>query len=636
MATQYKFSRELKPYFWLLLNLFVSLVVFSLILLNRSPNLLRPISMSLRTGFGLVIPVTALLLYASFRVQNRVGDLISMSLTLSLFAMPLAGLWASGQSQSISISGLIPLADAAYYYHDSLRIMSGWNISNFSAMRPFFAGFLSLIMNITDRNFMFSMAVITAIAGIAIYYAVREVQRTHGTEIAVFLLIILFLYFRHHSGTSMSETLGVPLGALGLGLIWRGLERQSQNLSIFGLFICAFALNVRPGPMFILPFMLLWLAWVFKKPAEYISIKYILWGTGAIILAFALNSMLIRILAGPSGTAFSNFSWALYGLASGGKSFNYIAETHPEVFLLQDPERSRTIYRMTFDLILHNPGLLVSGAVFRWSTFFAGAWYSAFSFVGGENDYVNLIARWSMYCLCILGFLQWFLKPGDRYSGLVIMASLGILASVPFVPPTDAYRVRLYAASIFIFGLLPGMGLSLIMNLTKFKMFSMPDPQTQESNVSVWFSALFITAVVFAPLIVKASSPIPPPLDVTCPAGSDKIAIRFDPGSSINIMREKEQFLDWAPNFHQGLFNRNAHSLSEIKFISYLEALNPQTSILSSVDYLSGRPALIFVPTRVLPQSGTYIGICGHWETRPILNQNDIFLGNEVIVLNEK
>ena len=209
------------PIVWQAVCLLISLGLYTLIVVNRSPNLLRPMSMALRTGFGLVIPITSLVVYAAFRVKDRLGDLLSMAATLCLFAMPLAGLWASGQSQSVTISGLLPLTDASFYYQDSLRIIMGQDISHFSAMRPFFPGFLSFLMNLTDRNFMFSLAIITAIAAIGIYFTVREVQRTHGTEVAVFLLLILFLYFRHHSGTSMSETLGMPLGALGMALVWR-------------------------------------------------------------------------------------------------------------------------------------------------------------------------------------------------------------------------------------------------------------------------------------------------------------------------------------------------------------------------------------------------------------------------------
>lgn len=630
-----KFVQKINPYLWQLLFLAIAISLFTLILANRAPNLLRPISMALRTGFGLVIPITGLILYLAFRIPGRTGNMIGMAVTLSIFAMPLAGLWASGQSLSVSISGLIPLTDAASYYNDSLRIIAGQSISHFSAMRPFFAGFLSFLMRITDRNFMFSLAIITAIAAIAIYYSVREIQRVHGAETAVFLLIILFLYFRHHSGTSMSETLAVPLGVLGIGLIWRGMEKRSQNLAIFGLFMSGFALNTRPGAMFVLPFILLWTGWVFRKTGKYISVGFLICGTSAIILSFALNSLFVRLLADPSGTVFSNFSWALYGLASGGNSYTYIFEKHPEVILMQDPEQSRTIYRLALDLIIHSPNLFIKGAFHNWTMFFSDSWYSAFSFLGGENGMVYMITRWTIYILCILGFLKWLLKPSDQYSGLVVMAALGVLASVPFVPPTDAYRVRLYAASIVIFGLLPSMGLSLLTNHFKIKLFSQPNLDFQDLNVTAIFSALLVFMILGGTLIVKASSQPPPTFAPACPADNDKILIRYDAGTSINIMREKSPFLDWMPNFHKGLFNRNIHSLADIHLINYLKSLTPYISIFSSVDYLSNQQALIIIQTDLLPPPGTYIGICGQWKTDPNLKRYDVFVANNVTRLVE-
>jgi hypothetical protein len=268
--------------------------------------------------------------------------------------------------------------------------------------------------------------------------------------------------------------------------------------------------------------------------------------------------------------------------------------------------------------------------------FFSDSWYSAFSFLDSENGTVYLVTRWAIYTLCSLGFLKWLLKPSDPYSGLVVMATLGVLASVPFVPPTDAYRVRLYAASIVIFGLLPGMGLSLITNYFKTKLFSRPNLEIQELKVTAVFSALIVTMILVGTLIAKASSQPAQNFEVACPTQKDKIAIRFDAGTSINIIREKNPFLDWMPNFHQGLFNRNIHSLADIHLIHYLESLTPYTSIFSSLDYLSNRQALIIIYTDQLPLPGTYIGLCGHWETDTNLQRYDIFFTDAVIRLDEK
>jgi len=629
-----KFIYKIKTSLWQVIFLGISTALFSLILMNRSPNLLRPVSMSLRTGFGLVMPLTALILYLAFRTRsaNRLGDFISMAATLSLFAMPLAGLWASGQTQSVAINGLVPLTDAAGYYIDSLRIITGQSISHFSAMRPLFPGFLSFVMSMTDQNLMTSLAVITLIAAISIHFGVREIQRTHGAEVAVFILIIVFMYYRHHSGTSMSETLGVPLGVLGMGVIWRGIEKRSQNLAIFGLFITALALNIRPGAMFTLPLILLWTGWVLRKDKEFISLRFLFMGAIVITLSFVLNSLFIRLLAGPSGTAFSNFSWALYGLTSGGHSFNYVFQQHPEVSLLQDPEQSRTIYRLALDLIIHSPDLLIKGILQRYTMFFSDSWYSAFSFLESENGLVYVITRWTIYTLSALGFVKWIRKPNDPYSGLVAMAAIGVLLSVPFVPPTDAYRVRLYAASIVIFGLLPSMGVSLVIDQVKLKLFSQPNPEIQDSDAATAFAVVLVIMVLGGTLLAKASSQPTPSFIVNCPSSEDAIAIRFNAGTSINILGEKSLFLDWMPNFHHGQFKRNIHSLADMNLIHYLEELPAGISIFSSLDHLSDQSALILVPTNLLPQPNTYVGLCGHWESDPTIKVFDVFLANDVVI----
>ncbi|MBM3126482.1 MAG: hypothetical protein FJZ87_15670, partial [Chloroflexi bacterium] len=175
------FIEKIHPLLWQGICFALSILVFSLILVNRNPNFLRPLSMAMRTGFGLVIPSTALALYFLLRIPGRIGELIAVTGVLSLFALPLAGVWASGKSQSVLFNGLIPLADAANYYIDGLRILNGWEISHFSAMRPIFPGFLSLLLAVTDRNFMASLGILSAIAGFSVYFTGREVQRTHGT-----------------------------------------------------------------------------------------------------------------------------------------------------------------------------------------------------------------------------------------------------------------------------------------------------------------------------------------------------------------------------------------------------------------------------------------------------------------------
>ena len=107
--------------------------VFAFILLNRSPNLLRPLSLSARTGFNLIVMLLFLLLYLSFRPRGWLGGILSLTMTLTVFALALAGLWATGQTQSTVLNGIVPLYDAADYHADALRLLAGDPFSDFSA-----------------------------------------------------------------------------------------------------------------------------------------------------------------------------------------------------------------------------------------------------------------------------------------------------------------------------------------------------------------------------------------------------------------------------------------------------------------------------------------------------------------------
>ena len=119
------------------------------------------------------------------------------------------------------------------------------------------------------------------------FVAVREIQVTHGSEAAVFVLIILFLFYRHHSGTVMSENLGVPMGVLGFALLWRGTAQEKSVLFWLGLFVTALALNARAGAFFILPILILWSGWVFREAGRRFSLQVLIISAAVVVAAFA-------------------------------------------------------------------------------------------------------------------------------------------------------------------------------------------------------------------------------------------------------------------------------------------------------------------------------------------------------------
>jgi hypothetical protein len=607
----------------------LAIAVFFLILLNRSPNLLRPLSLSARTGFNFVLLLLFLLLYLSFRLQGWIGKLLSLTLTLALFALALAGLWATGQTQSIVLSGIVPLYDAANYYTDALRLLAGQDLSDFSARRPLFAGFLSLSLWLTGQNLMAALGLLTLITALACYLAAREIQSTHGPEAAVFVLVILFLFYRHHSGTVMSENLGVPLGALGFASMWRGTAQKTGSVFWLGLFVTTLALNARAGAFFTLPLLLLWGGWMFREEGQQFSFRFLAISSAVVFAGFILNLILVRLLAAPSGIPFSNFSYTLYGLASGGNSWHYVLEIHPELQALPDSERSGIVYQMAFDLIRTEPGLLVKGALYNWSMLFSDTWYSAYSFVGGEKRISRKISQWGIFVLCVLGLIRWSRKLDDPLTSLVGVSALGILISVPFLPPTDAYRMRAYAASLIVFGLLPALGLVFGMERLKFLRSTKLDHGSAMPGALVGFTTLLVPAVLLGPLVIKGLGHSPRSAQRSCATGSDMISVRFDGGTHFNILRERQPGLDWLPDFHIGRFRQNVHSLPDPNMIEWAEGLDPLTSVFYTLDFRSSERVLVVVPTALLPSPSSLWQACGERETDPNLESYNIFYARE-------
>jgi hypothetical protein len=634
-----KLIPKIKPFLWQLIFLTISIVIFSLILANRSPNFLRPVSMALRAGFGLVIPIAGVILYLAFRIQNRSGAFIGMAATLSLFAMPLAGLWASGQSQSTILSGLIPLYDAELYYIDALRLLNGNVFSIFSARRPLFTGLLAVLLSITGRNLMVSLAILTAIAGLACYFTAHEIQRTHGPEIAVFILMVLFLFNRAHSGISMSESLGIALGSLGFGLLWRGASIRNLFYIWAGLLTTTLALNARAGAFFMLPILILWAGWLLREN-KLIPWKVLFISASAVVLGFVLNLGLTRLVAVPSGVPFANFSYTLYGLASGGRSWAYVFEAHPEVLQIQEPEKTRRIYQLAFELIRSNPIQTLQGAFFNWKMLFSDSWYNIYAYIRGENRSINLITRWGMYALCITGVFAWLRNRKDPVQSLIMASVIGVFISVPFLPPTDAYRMRPYAASIVIFAALPAMGLFYLISQIKNFLVRKTDKilenkSTPPSRSLLSYSFILILIVLTGPVLIRATAETQPIQTTPCTSsGLTPIVVRRDEGTYINLKKQSDPFLDWMPNFHTGTFRENSHSLSDSYLIAWAEGVEPPKTIFLTLDHHNDQKAMVVIPTALLPETGVFMQICGEWESDPNLSEYGIFQGREIQILN--
>jgi hypothetical protein len=321
---------------------------------------------------------------------------------------------------------------------------------------------------------------------------------------------------------------------------------------------------------------------------------------------------LTRLIGNPSGIPFSNFSYTIYGLASGGKSWSYIYDVHPEVFDLSEPEHTKEVYRLAIELIKDNPIQTVYGALFYWKSIFTDTLYHVFSYISSENWVIHPLIKWMLYILSIIGIYSCVKNINNHHNSLVVVAALGVFLSVPFVPPIDSFRMRPYATSIVIIGLLPAMGVAYLSKWRKNNSIVEEDSSQRFPDQVPIFSLLLIIMMSMGPLALQRFTSTKEMTFQPCPPQQpDIILTRFDKGTFVNIRKNTEEFPDWIPNLHAYIFQKYSHTMADQNFTKWIDELRPTQTLFIALDIISNSDVFIVVPTELLPRAEDYIQLCG-------------------------
>jgi hypothetical protein len=503
----------------------IGFTVFAFVFVLKIP-IPESITGAVRKGTAGLFVLISILSFLVYTKQGWWGSVGSLALTVILFAMPLSWLWQSGFSDGNLIGGLFPFSDATGYWWGAERLLNGANLTQWLMRRPLFTIYLASIHGLTQGNLQATLAILCLITALAVYLAAREIQQTEGPLVAVTVMGILFLYYRLHiGGKILTESLGLTFGALAMGLLWRGTRTYHLKDFWVGMLALTLALMARAGAFFVLPALTVWGVWYFRGQNR-ISFRFLGIAISAILVGVGLNYLLPKIVGDASGMAFSNFSTVLYGLVSGNKGWTQIYADYPGV-IIPDQE----IYRLAWEILRENPKGLVFGILGAYKDYFNPKAMGAFSFLRINHNAIIF------YVLSGLGTLWCIRRRRNATFSLVLAVLAGILLSIPFAPPIDADTMRAYAATIPFTALMPGLGLTYLLNIKK----QMIDKKVLEDIFSTKVLVpLCIGILLFLVLgsigIRLLSSPKIILSHQPCPPGSDSITMQISRGSYINFV----------------------------------------------------------------------------------------------------
>jgi hypothetical protein len=438
-------------------------------------------------------------------------------------------------------------------------------------------------------------------------------------------MAVLFVYYRRFSGTTLTENLGFPLGALALAMLWRGGWQKKIGYVVGGIFLLTLALNARAGTFFILPVLVLWAAWVFREKKIF-SWPVLAMAAGALVAGFLVNTIMFHALASPSGTPFSNFSYTMYDLASGGKGWQQVKKDHPEIMQLTEPAYSQKIYTLAFAEMKQHPGNFVSGVLKTWPAFFSWDKSSVFGFVGGETATVALLARLLLLLLSVAGLVWCVLHWREPIPALLLVALVGTILSVPFVPPWEADRMRAYASTLSFYAIYPAVGLTFLFSRFKRVPVLQVTRPIEFPGFLIFTSAVLVAFVVIGPLLVRL---LAQPVDhaaVTCPVGTRVIYARVPTGSYIQLLSDDQAPHPYLPDLRLTEFKTSLHDFMYSEFIGEFKTLESPTTITNTIGLNTNDQLWLVVNSDLLPVSRGILGICGNWSQGPARSYS-IFYG---------
>jgi hypothetical protein len=303
--------------------------------------------------------------------------------------------------------------------------------------------------------------------------------------------------------------------------------------------------------------------------------------------------------------------------------------------VLPEPAYTQKIYELTFEIIKRKPMNLVVGSFRSWAMFFGtDDYYSLFNWVSGSRPIVGTISRLGLYALMIVGVFDFAIAAAGRRINavhrLILLSALGILLSVPFAPPLDANRIRIYASVIPFLLLLPASGLTSLIRWKRLRFLKNPLESSSAAGVSFSVSVLILAVLIAGPFCTKLFAQALPLIVDECLPGQSSVTIRLSPGTLVNITDPEIADTDWLPDIRQNTFITRAHNLPNWETFPLFDNLPPGKTLANEINLTDDRIILFIADTSSLPNLPAVIQSCGVFSDDKMVREYNVFFADSI------
>jgi hypothetical protein len=583
---------------WLGTFLFPLGLFFFILLINIPNSVIRVINNYKIVQFILLV----ILFNFCFRLGGKASWAMGLSLTAIIFALPLTANWSAGISTTKIIGGLIPYKDGFYYYNSARMLLSGQVIPAEGlqgAFRPLYPGLLSILLLLTNHNLLWTQALMVMLSAICCYLAVREVNIHWGTWPAAFFITILYFFIFGLIGLTLTEMPSLDFSCLAFILLLRSARSQKYVDLILGSLLLIIAISVRAGAFFMVPFLILWIGWIFRKGNKLAFAKM-----GIFILVFIVefafaNIIFPRLVTAPDTSTFGNFSWMLYGQAVGGAGWTY----HYQVLGTHD---AAIVMQAAIDRIFHYPLGIIIASLKSFRDFFAPGQIGIFNLISRQSEIIYILFWVINISLMIIGLIYVVRNYKNPLYSLLLACFIGIILSIPFLPPIDG-GMRFYSGSLPFFFIIEVVGLFAF--LKRFKLVK-PMAFEEQPKCYLWiriFSIILSVLILIVPLIVLLTRKSPMIQVNQCSQDQISFAVHLYDGTYIDILPVGSSHCGHLPELCINDFEKNGTDKVNDDFFRKLVELagsSPNGIRLSAVnDLVSSQYYFIVGPIGLLSTS---------------------------------